>query len=666
MAKRTGGFIGQDGINAPDPATGVTGTAGNEQVTVSWTAPSDVGGAAITGYNVQSSNGDGTYLSSYNIANASYSGNSLTVASSEGRPVCVAISSDGTKLYVSGQIGDAIDQYTLSTPYDVSSGTYDSVTFSYAASAGTNVQGMFFKPDGTKFFLTDDQNNRVYAYSMSTAWDLLTASYDSVNFNVSSQSANTNGVVFNSDGSKFFIVGSVSTAATVYQYNMSTNWLVSSASYSNKSLNVSSQTGTGASGIQINSDDDSLFLASSTTDTIYEYQMSTANDLATASFANSYSTATETSALFSVYFGDSGTKLYACSYSDATIYQYSTGLAGYPTSSPVTVTGLTNGTSYTFNVWAINPFGWSSPSDASGGVSPAAIRALFGGGASSVSSYSNVIDFVSISTLGNASDFGDLTVGRTNPAALSSATRGVWAGGQDSSGRLKVMDYVTITSAGNASDFGDLLEKVRLLSAMANSTRGVYAVGYNDPSGPNNIYEYITIASTGNSTDFGDSLRNKNNAAGCASPTRGIVGGGQSGSNINEIEYITIASTGNATDFGDLTNARRNLAACSSDVRGVFSGGIISAVTNVMDYITIASTGNASDFGDLTQSKQNVRSAGSNTRGLVAGGSLADGTMVNVIEYFDIATAANASDFGDLTDVFRGHAGCSNGHGGLQ
>ena len=59
MAKRGGGFIGQDGINAPDPATGVSGTAGTEQVTVSFTAPSDVGGATITGYRVQSNDGIG-------------------------------------------------------------------------------------------------------------------------------------------------------------------------------------------------------------------------------------------------------------------------------------------------------------------------------------------------------------------------------------------------------------------------------------------------------------------------------------------------------------------------------------------------------------------------------------------------------------------------------
>ncbi len=59
MAKRTGGFIGQDGINAPDPATGVSASGGDAQATVSFTSPSDVGGAAITGYNVQSNDGIG-------------------------------------------------------------------------------------------------------------------------------------------------------------------------------------------------------------------------------------------------------------------------------------------------------------------------------------------------------------------------------------------------------------------------------------------------------------------------------------------------------------------------------------------------------------------------------------------------------------------------------
>ena len=64
MSNGKGGFIGQDGLNAPDPATGVAGSAGEAQVTVSFTAPTDVGGSAITGYRAQSNDGIGASGSS--------------------------------------------------------------------------------------------------------------------------------------------------------------------------------------------------------------------------------------------------------------------------------------------------------------------------------------------------------------------------------------------------------------------------------------------------------------------------------------------------------------------------------------------------------------------------------------------------------------------------
>jgi len=663
MSKRIGGFIGQDGINAPDPATDVTGTAGDTEVTVSFTAPSDVGGAAITGYSVQSNNGDGTFSSTYDLSSASYDGVSFGVASQETAPYGLTFNNDGTKLYVTGQGTDTVYQYSLSTAFDLDTTSYDSVSFN-ANSQNTAIAGVAFNNDGTKMYLVGyNSPSSVFQYSLSTAFDLSTASYDSVSFNVSSQASTAFGLAFNNNGTKMYIVSFGND--TIYQYSLSSAFNLSTASYDSVSLSVNAQEAAPA-GMTFNNDGTKMYIVGENGDEVNQYGLSTAFDLSTASYDNiAFSLSGQDSTPADIAFSNDGTKMFMVGYNTDAVYQYSTGIAvgDYPTASPVTITGLTNGTSYTFNVWAINPFGWSSPSDASGGVSPAAVRALFGGG-DGTSDDSNVIDFVSISTLGNASDFGDLTVGRASPAALSSSTRGVWAGGQDGTGRLNVIDYVTIASAGNASDFGDLLSVNRSAAAMSNGTRGVFSGGYTGSF--TNVIQYITIASTGNAADFGDSTVSAYSAAGCASPTRGISGGGTTGSDTNVIEYITIASTGNAADFGDLTNARANLASCSSDVRGVFSGGHISAVTNVMDYITIASTGNASDFGDLTQEKQNVRSAGSNTRGLVAGGSLSDGTKVNVIEYFEIATAANASDFGDLTDVFRGHAGCSNGHGGLS
>jgi len=331
-------------------------------------------------------------------------------------------------------------------------------------------------------------------------------------------------------------------------------------------------------------------------------------------------------------------------------------------SSPVTVTGLTNGTSYTFNVWAINAFGYSAPSDASGSVSPAFARAVFGAGATT-SGRSNVLDYVSIGTLSNASDFGDLTLARTQAAACSSSTRGVWAGGNDGSSNVNTIDYITLATTGNATDFGDTLNSTNSLqwSGCSNSTRGLFMGG----SGPVNTIQYITIGTTGNALDFGDLTESKRNLAACASPTRGVRGGGSSST--NTIDYVTIATTGNATDFGDLTAARYSLAGCSNSTRGLFGGG---AASEVIDFITIATTGNATDFGNLgsapLDSFEKLSAAASSSRALFGGGQTDNSGDVNIINYVEIASAGNGVDFGDLTVARDDLCACSSAHGGLS
>ena len=137
--------------------------------------------------------------------------------------------------------------------------------------------------------------------------------------------------------------------------------------------------------------------------------------------------------------------------------QSNDGIGASGSASPVTVTGLSNGTSYTFNVWAINPFGWSSPSDASGSVTPSNPRAVFFAGDNGPSGKVNTIDYIEILTTGNATDFGDLSFAADANSACSSSTRGV-SGlfNQYGVGQANVMEYVTIATTSNATDFGDL------------------------------------------------------------------------------------------------------------------------------------------------------------------------------------------------------------------
>ena len=650
MAKRTGGFIGQDGINAPDQATGVAGSAGDAQVTVSFTAPSDVGGSAITGYSVQATDGSGTYLSSYDIENASYDDISLDVSGQDSKPSGIAFSNDGTKMFLAGYTNDNVYQYSLSTAFDLSTASYDS---SFDISGQETIPlDIVFNADGTKLYVVGLSSDSVQQYSLSTAFDISTASYDSISFSFTGQDANPYGLRFNNDGTKMYMVGT--NTDFVFQYSLSTAYNVSTASYDSVALNVDGQDES-PNGITFNSDGTKLFMIGIDNDAVFQYSLSTAFDLSTASYDSiSFSVDTQDSSNQGLTFSSDGTKLYVVGDASDAIFQYSSGIAGYPTASPVTVTGLTNGTSYTFNVWAINPFGWSSPSDASGSVTPVNpflgdVAFIMGG----LGGYSS-IEYVTITSTGNGTSFGDLTSDSLRGGSAASSTRAVVVLGNNTN----TINYFSMASAGNASDFGDLSAINQYLGGCSSSTRALFP-----NSNAANTIEYITIASTGNATGFGNLTVSRGQLTALASPTRGVFAGGLGGSN-NILDYVTIASTGNATDFGDMSGATLRGSACSSATRGLVStfmdGSEVAQST--IEYITIASTGNATDFGDLTTARYSASSTSNSTRGLFAGGK----TSYNIIDYVTIATTGNAADFGDLTTGRWGPTATSNCHGGLS
>ena len=283
------------------------------------------------------------------------------------------------------------------------------------------------------------------------------------------------------------------------------------------------------------------------------------------------------------------------------------------------------------------------------------IRGVFGGG--ETSTYDDTMDYITMATLGNATDFGNLTASRYNLSSVSSDTRGVFGGGRASNGsNTNIMDYITIATLGDATDFGDLTLARRLFAGVSSNTRGVFAGGYT--SGDVNTMDYITIATLGNAIDFGDLTSTRRGAANVSSDVRGIFGGGYISSNVNTIDYITIATPSNATDFGDLTVARNSASGVSSDVRGVFGGGQTSTYDATMDYITIATLGNATDFGDMTVARMYYGAVSSNIRGIFGGGNT--GSITNVIDYITITTTGNATDFGDLSVSRKSLAGVDN------
>ena len=299
-------------------------------------------------------------------------------------------------------------------------------------------------------------------------------------------------------------------------------------------------------------------------------------------------------------------------------------------------------------------------------------RGLFCGGytySPATTGNSNVIEYITIATQGNAVDFGDGTQrerDRRNGAA--SRTRGVVAGGTQghpSPALTDRIEYVTFATAGNATDFGNLLEASRAPGGTSNATRGIWGGG-NDPSNINRI-QFITIPSTGDAVDFGDLSRTTKAVGTVNSPTRGVFVGGVNPGFENIMEYVTIASTGNAVDFGDTITAAQQIAGVSNSVRGVLAGGYSSPSApysnNTISYITVASTGNAQEFGDLSLGvRYNLAGVCDSKRGVFGAGQ--PGNSVNM-ESIEIATRGNSSDFGDLAQPHEQAGSVSNAHGGL-
>ncbi len=296
-------------------------------------------------------------------------------------------------------------------------------------------------------------------------------------------------------------------------------------------------------------------------------------------------------------------------------------------------------------------------------------RGLFAGGYVPGGSSTDQVDYITVETLGNAQDFGNLVDARNGGGNCSDRTRALHAGGRGPTtpggSDTANITFTTIASTGDYADSGFDLSAAVGCRGVSNSTRGLFGsfhMPYQD------TIDYVTIQSLGNAQDFGNLTEVRGYGMAVSSPVRAIFAGGietpvNYGTNV--IDYVTIASTGDAQEFGDLaSNSSAGTYSggnAHNSTRGIVGGG--TGYVQKIDFITIATTGNSLRFGDLdVLTGSNKGSCSSPTRGIFAGGT----PNVDIIEYITISATGNAVDFGDLQQVKRiPHSGVSNGHGGL-
>jgi sugar lactone lactonase YvrE len=309
----TGGTIDNTSIGATTPAAGT-----------------------FTTVDIATSGTDAEIAPTTGIAGWNYSGISFSVIGQESTPNGLFFSPDGLNMYVNGSSGDDVNQYTLSTAWDVSTATFVRLFSTSAQDSAPN--DIFFKPDGLSMFILGQTNDRVFQYDLTVAWDISTASYTSKSFSVASQETTPTGLWFKSDGTVMYVVGS--TNDTVFQYTLGTAWDVSTATYASISFSVASQE-TVPNQVNLSADGLTMWITGSTGDDITQYALGTAFNVSTATFVNNFCIGFQENTPTGMFIDSTGdNRVYIVGSTNDTVFQYNTA-----TNSISAVTDVFNTTS---------------------------------------------------------------------------------------------------------------------------------------------------------------------------------------------------------------------------------------------------------------------------------------------------------------------------------
>ena len=216
------------------------------------------------------------------------------------------IGDSGTKMYLLNVATDTIQQYTLSAAWDISTASYASKSFSVMTQE-TVPYGFHLKPDGTKLYVVGHTNDTIYQYSLSVAWDISTASYDAVSFSVSAQDTTPSGLFFKDDGTAMYVVGNA--GSDINEYSLSTAWDISSASY----VRVTSNLFGNFSSIYFKNDGTKMYVSDQAGvggGKIREYNLATAWNLSSISLVNTLNVGRLAEWLKAFYINDDGTTVY--------------------------------------------------------------------------------------------------------------------------------------------------------------------------------------------------------------------------------------------------------------------------------------------------------------------------------------------------------------------
>ena len=258
--------------------------------------------------------GAGGVVEGWNVSTAVFL-QDFSFAAQEANPQGLFFNPDGLKMYVIGFSGADVNEYNLSTAWDVSTAVFNQ-SFSVVDEEFLPTS-VFFKPDGLKMYIIGISGDDVNEYNLSTAWNVSTAVFLQ-RFSIATQETNPQGLFFKPDGTKMYIIGD--TGDDVTEYNLSTEWNVFTAAFfQNKSVAAQE---TEPRGLFFKPDGLKMYIIGRNGDDVNEYNLSTAWNISTAVFLQNFSVAVKESVPHGLFFKPDGTKMYVMGLLGDTVYEY--------------------------------------------------------------------------------------------------------------------------------------------------------------------------------------------------------------------------------------------------------------------------------------------------------------------------------------------------------
>jgi len=257
------------------------------------------------------------------VSSFQYTGKSFSVSGQETVSTGIHFKPDGTKMFIIGSSGDDINEYALSTAWEITTATFTRVT---AALTDTAPSALRFSSDGLSAYVLGDTNDRIYQHTLTEAWNVATLNTTATNtFTVTSQESSPTGLAFNPTGTKMFVVGS--SGDDINEYDLSTAGNVATATFVQTGSLASpsgSTADTAPGSVDFSADGTRLFVSGTTGEEINEYALSTPFNVSTISWVSYRYTGFESADPTGIFLALPNNFFYIVSSSGDAVYQYTT------------------------------------------------------------------------------------------------------------------------------------------------------------------------------------------------------------------------------------------------------------------------------------------------------------------------------------------------------